>query len=616
MPHLNGILSTHLFLFPFRWDIIPSGKMLNQSSYDDRTRLFSSSAEPSFENLLLNDTGNWKREPFSIETGTHLDYNQYQYFFEFVRGIAFDSESSTNPIMRTYHFQEGENLRYKIFVEKDSDSTVEYNLKIDKIQLNAYDVGVGILSFHLCSDEETFKAKKNFDSSDILLINDSGRRVYPPFLGDNFSVNTAKSAFLARKIILEKNGNILFASDFEHNYAQSPDYLPPHIINLFGNNFFTSIVNDDNTINSPKIKVNTLIDDRMFVLCWLADNSEITNINGYHINSEYDKKFDFWQKLVFVDGKDPSSPDTFFAKELLAKVTYTRWLPYSTLLGVSRYSFVILSSVNDFSINVLKKHLSTIYFQMLQMTLLQRATIIRFSSEITRISMEIDKYEKKMDFNTISNEIRTLYKNYIQFRNQIHFREVTAQEQGIELYDMIQNTMRIETHIKELDAEIDELHRYVKMIDDSHESDRINNLTKMAAAFGVVSLIISYFGYGLLTFPKYELSISETQGIFVFILILLGMTVVYFFPDWLPKWKNKDWLRVISIILSLGCLCLPLLLMKPPNPTQTKLINTDSINKAEKRITDLKIDSLKLEIKKMKNTPANSGTTNQPKRGK
>ncbi|MEA5260335.1 hypothetical protein VB264_21225 [Arcicella aquatica] len=602
MSLLKTSLSTHLFLFPFRWDIINVDKSFQGSSYGERTLLSGLDEGFSFEKLLLSNPY-WKRSPFD-SSENYLAYNQYHYFYEFVRTALFDNEEyldSGSPMIRTFTYGQNEKLRYKISVHHEEGIKV-YDLGIDKIQLNAYDVGVGILSFHLSSDEETLKLCDKFDSSDVLLINDFGRRLYPQFLSDGFNINKTQEEFLSKSIHIE-GSTFNIKSDFINDYQNKPDYLPQHIIDILGKNIFTNNFEINSIASIPTIKIHPLIDDRMFVLSWLGDDAEIKAVQTYNKESIYYPTFDFWQKFVFIDGKDITCPDFTFAQGLLSKVTYTRWLPYSTLFGISRYSFVILTSISEFSTDIIKPQLGSLYFQMVQLILLQRASLLRFSSELTRITHKIEIYEREGSnkFEKIADDVRILYKNYILFRNQLYFREVTAQEQGIELYNMMQETMRIETQIKELDAEIEELHRYVKMVNDEFSSEYLSRLDKMAGAFGVFSLLMSYFSYGLLNFPKYDLSISETFIVFILIAVTLLVVVGYFHPKWLDAYgkyaKHKKTVSRVLGLLGLSFLFVPLLLklnldLKPEKSSIDSLKHSEEINR-------LKIDSLRLEIKKL-----------------
>ncbi len=94
--------------------------------------------------------------------------------------------------------------------------------------------------------------------------------------------------------------------------------------------------------------------------------------------------------------------------------------------------------------------------------MLQRATIVVFSGEVARISDKLSN-----DFSKLYNEktnISRLYLWYIKFVNRIYFREVTPQEQGIELYTKLQDQMRIGRDVEDLGKELGELNEFVETI--------------------------------------------------------------------------------------------------------------------------------------------------------
>ena len=94
----------------------------------------------------------------------------------------------------------------------------------------------------------------------------------------------------------------------------------------------------------------------------------------------------------------------------------------------------------------------------------------------------------------ISKRISSLYKEYIHFVNQIYFREVTAQDQGIELYDMLQKNLKMEDYVKDLDGEIGELHQYVSLMDDRDRNKKATLLNNLATLFLPVSVITGFWG--------------------------------------------------------------------------------------------------------------------------
>ena len=83
---------------------------------------------------------------------------------------------------------------------------------------------------------------------------------------------------------------------------------------------------------------------------------------------------------------------------------------------------------------------------------------------------------------------------YIRFINQIYFRSVTTQDQGIELYEMISKQFDTGHQIKALDGEIDELNRYIDLKINDKRNENGELLNKLAAIFLPPSLIVGIFG--------------------------------------------------------------------------------------------------------------------------
>lgn len=184
-------------------------------------------------------------------------------------------------------------------------------------------------------------------------------------------------------------------------------------------------------------------------------------------------------------------------KDLLNSHTYDRWINHGTLYGISRYSFVVLTSdlptLKEVNADHIFYNAMTVYYQMITLTLAQRASIIRFSEEASYISRLIDKLDDK----NLVERVRELHKEYICFINGMCFNEITAQEQGIELYNIIQEKIGIEKDIKRLDAEISELHQYATLIEEKKSSGLLNKITIIGALFLIPSLATGFFGMNI-----------------------------------------------------------------------------------------------------------------------
>lgn len=181
--------------------------------------------------------------------------------------------------------------------------------------------------------------------------------------------------------------------------------------------------------------------------------------------------------------------------KLILDHTYFRWTNFGTLYGISRYSFVLINSSE--APDYIKTHFRTIYTRMVELSLIQRATILKFSDEVALLSKL--KNERTKD---LTAQISELYKAYIRFVNQIYFREVTAQEQGIELYNLLQDKMKIAEQVKDLDKEIEELHNYANLREQKEQDGRIAKITVLGAIFLPATFLVGLFGIN--TFPDFD----------------------------------------------------------------------------------------------------------------
>ncbi|HIP55353.1 MAG TPA: hypothetical protein EYH11_07760 [Sulfurimonas autotrophica] len=416
----------------------------------------------TFENQKISDK--WICKKFSITT--QKDYNEYFYFYKHVRDALFDTK-------------EGESIsQYYEYIDQEGSFTIEanscsYELEIDTISLRVFNTNVALISFHLLNSR--YK-----DPQDILAINDFGRRVYPQFLGEHFT-NETKNAFLAKSITINQPKVGVLTEDFSRFDAlknlKSDMSLPPSYIKHYLDDSFESY--------------EQIIDDRMFVLSLYLSQSKANCLGRIEDDRYIYEEDDFWYKYIFVDANMKSSQSKYMTKKLIKESTYDRWVGYGTLYGVSRYSFVAISS-GEFGKEVIFTHMKTIYFQIFTLLLAYRASIISFSKRIQEVS--------KKDDADITQKAQELYKSYLNFLNGLYFKELTAQDQGIELYNKALNIMNIEHYLKDLDHEINELHSYVEMVEDKKESKKINDLTALGIIFLPATLIVGIFGMNI--FPK------------------------------------------------------------------------------------------------------------------
>lgn len=514
----SQLYSHHIFIFPFKWE--QSGS--EEQRFD--IELFDKK---------LNKDDQWKENKFNL--GQKDCYNEYNYFYRHVREILYEKsddlieeEDKTNDLIKHYEYKLGNITHYwiKVVVKDDTgkDKIVTYKLEIDSIILNIYATGTGVLSFHL-------RNKDYSDSEDVIKINQYGRRIYPPFLNINDKKTTERSfldkedksgvpsvprAELSSAIWLGgaddyQNNDSPYYDDFRvydscKNYKKGPFLIPKFIRGLFEQNssekttdiIITPNKRDlrDKTDKHKYVYMDTVLDDRMYVVCWFGDNGWTDQLKQ---RDPIDNRYRFsnnerWYRYVFVDGGALTLQDPFLMQDTLIKNSYTRWIDYGTLYGVSRYSFVALTSDfetlqnNNASFTV--KHVQSIYYKIAELCLLQRASILSYSEELSEIV-------KNLNGAINLEKVKGLYKRFMQFKTKICFDEVTAQDQGIEIYNLIRREMAIQLELESLEKRITEMYNYAALVEQENEkkeTKRLNHIAMWLTALAVPSLLISILG--------------------------------------------------------------------------------------------------------------------------
>lgn len=498
--------SYHVFYFPFKWELPGEEKKsfseqidLKHIPIDEYTLWERMQYDPAEKYIPSNDAETKGREEL---------FGELQYYFDFVHPVLYDIKGAQHPII--YHYERREpregNVEYRIVV-KDK----EYVLKVDAINLNLYATGVGILSFFLANNEESQK-----EELDVRNINQFGRRIMPPHSGE---FERDGRNMLSKSITIKglHGDSTRYTDCFNYKVHTTGEELHFGLSDTWKPAMFI-----DNLIKdlSPSMKVTPVIDDRMLVNCWYGNDKLSKQVKAMTENIK-DEEFvlgDFWYRYVFVDEWDTEScQNSEMKKGLLKNSTYYRWQKQGTLYGISRYSMVALTDTSWFASNILAMHMRTIYSRMFELIIIQRASMLRFSGEVTKVSClsrRTDRY--------LAECIGSLYQEYIRFINQIYFKNVTAQDQGIEMYDMLMQQFVSGEKIKELDEEIGELHQYITLLIDQKRNENGEWLNWLAAIFLPATVITGVFGMN-----PFKGDFSGWHMLFQILIIILVSALLY-----------------------------------------------------------------------------------------
>jgi len=487
ISHTKGIniISQHIFMFPFRLK-----------------------TEDTFKDLKSNiEKDGWHYKPFDFnfdDPDAEAKYNEYVYFHEYVRRAIFSDGSEDI----SFYFEKAipDEARIVLYIKGKKS----YTLPIHHISLRLFDTRVGILTIEFL----------NYDYSavnDILYINEFGRRIYPQFIDERMGIEKTKEIFLADRIEFYLGGEPIIEDFRCKDFLKKELRVARYISYLLGETFEDKFI--------------PVIDDRMFTVCWYGDNGLSCCLSAKKGNEYEYESSDIWYSFIYIDGSAGGGiANKNMQKELIKAATYQRWVETGTLYGISRYSLVCVTNRENFGYNIIRNHMQRIYYQMAIILLAQRASILKFSNDISKISRKIEDMKgtgEQKQFEEIPGKIRDLHSSFIHFINRLWFTEVTPQEQGIEMYNMAVKNMGLKEQLDELRDEIRELYEFVDMQYEKEVNRSFALLDKIAFFFLPITVVASLLGMSI--FSPEDIPFSWFGRIGLLIILSIVLYVIAYF---------------------------------------------------------------------------------------
>lgn len=466
--------SYHIFYFPFKWakKDVTEGTMTQLTDFSQIRFLNNGKwVRPAVAESQENDGNKTYKNNVSLDA--QVLYNEKNYYFRFVHDVLYDSGDGNDNLVMHFERKEPQEKDVRYFI-KVSGREKPYSLKVDAININLYKTGVGMMSFYLRNDDES-----QCDTRDILNINQYGRRILPPFWSE---VNAEKRQELSEYLEISGLDTEISKEDFKSYTVDEP---------WTATSMLDSLLKDltDNLTLTP------VIDDRMFVMS-LYKNDDMSRLSLSTADAYCNPSSpfsEFWYKYLFVDTGWPTCQNDEMMRDLLRSHTYLRWQKWNSLYGVSRYSFVYLT--NSGVPSYLVDYFMTTYARMMEIALVQRASVLCFSNEVTTLTKRGDWTLEKL-----SEHVDSLNEEYIRFINRMYFKELTSQDQGVELYGMIRQNLDIDSYVEELKDEIEKLHDTISFKVERSRNEKAETLNFMAAILLPVSIVTGFWSMNLSLF--------------------------------------------------------------------------------------------------------------------
>ena len=459
----DEVYSFHTFILPFTY------KRGDQGEEKDRNE---------FEKLLGKNKA-WQKVKWSKEELPEYDlckwhddkdlssaYATFQYFNAAGRAAILGTDKG-RAIVSKYLFKpenQKNQIMYKINIptatETSSDKEKEiersYLLNVYAIRLQVYDNNVAILII-----ESTYDGNGGTGEKAIKEINQYGRRIRMPFIPPALvDGETAKS--LELYIGDDKPLKDDFFDRISNNCQEKNPpllFIPNFILRLFdyGSSEKWAIYSKSESLNPSgtcKFIIQPISDDRMFVACVVCEEGLLQCYKAKKRQEEYSYQSDYnlarrLYSILFVDKGSATCQNQQMIQKILKKAVYGRWLDSGTLHAVTHHSmFCLTGTYNDVKYTVVRPFL-TEYVEMLTLVLAQRATVIVLQDVASRLS------------NKGKDKLINLQKKYVALQNQLLLFEVTPQEQGIEMYQLLRQQLYLTEEQGVLEKQLHNLYEMV-----------------------------------------------------------------------------------------------------------------------------------------------------------
>lgn len=474
-------------------------------------------------NDIVFDNDVWKK--YSIDdvknVGEFVDnYANYNYFNEQARDLIFYKENKSKVVSYKFeHIDSSENSEYIIDIN-DVNERKTYELNLDKIILKEYEI-INKKSYLMMIYVTN---NKYGDISDIKNINQYGRRLFSPWIPldlgngantecpDDLQIHIGKDKIYSNyensgKADLNYKDKEIFKYNFDDknkykSYSERLNFIRQKEVNdkndksIIDNRresyLIRNILNYKKESKDEKIEIELINPDRMYVGFYLKNNSLIERIKKYSTEKQeyltekqeyaylYDDSLsDQLYALAYIDGEDATCQSRVMRKKLLQETIYDRWIDWGTIHTVTHNGFGCIASDGAPYESVIMPFL-TEYMEMMALVLLQRNLLLEFHKRAKELSPEFN-----------SEKLENLQKDYVKFKTQVLLFEVTPQEQGYEIYRLMQKQLYIDEEKEKLDDIMNSLYEVANVKHSIELNEIIKQLTERALCVSFFSLIVA-----------------------------------------------------------------------------------------------------------------------------
>ena len=376
-----------------------------------------------------------------------------------------------------YYYIEKEEIFEKEGKEKIINKYT-YKLPIEAIELHIYSCGIGALFFKTLNDSYP-------KLSDIKMINTYGRRMKIAYIPREKETGGIWADKLGIKV--EKNGKEITSSlmDYkelickikrkdnkEDNKKEMEDVVEKisEVAGFLEQILFVRLSNKNYVQDDREDEyiIECYSDDRMFAISLIHNKELSEELKGFEAKDAHNEREEIEKleekiySIIYMDSKGASCQNIEMRRKLLEKSLYTRWMGYGSLYGASSYSYVAITGEKHPDINEsVVRSFYTEYLYLISLVLAQRIGIARFSYETTLNAENMNKGGWNRFWKS-GNHIE-LQEKYVIFKSQMLVLEPSSQEQGIEIYKLLQEQLLVKEEQEILEEQVQSLFESISL---------------------------------------------------------------------------------------------------------------------------------------------------------
>ena len=367
------------------------------------------------------------------------------------------------------------NYCYKLTLNKQAEhgscTDEEYVFPIVSLKLHLYDYGVGLLFMEVVGGVSDYKnpSSKCIEIADILKCNDLMRRWILPFTSeDNTKIITASMISITE---FDK-GDDIFKYDFlkDNESVQMANYSDVRK-RLNGINQFTlaALLGWKERKNSrnckekknefENISLHSYKDERTFLISLIRNSKLSDKIADYYDDSKAGLQdtsnnhfvpvgkhqsmelMELLYAIAYVDQTHITCQNNEMKEKLLSEAIYDRWSGYGTIHAITKYSMICVTTKKQLVNDTVVRPFLEEYVYLFAIAFAQKKILEKFSEEMGKLAGKL-RASRSIHLNT-KFKLSSIQKKYVLFQNALMLKDVTLQDQGIDMYDQMKERFGI-----------------------------------------------------------------------------------------------------------------------------------------------------------------------------